>query len=379
MGQFLLQKIKSQLPALELEADISFYQLNQLKLPLLKIVSSDLRTKGPLVYSGQGGDEQSGSVLDAVRASMSYPFVFKPVQVNDRYLVDGGLSSNLPVFLFEKERRDELIPVFAFDLVAPHSEPGQEYGIKQFGLDMISTALESNDFLMRKVIPKTIYYIPVSIPKDIGTLDFGLSKERRIELYNAGYVATTTFFNSNLPQLDQATTSVEALQALYIPPTIVTPLLMVIARQFQEHTGATNVRANLMLPTERSTLLVVYQFGMDSDPDIDLELPFGTGSCGRAWQERDIVATDLLAAHQDGMSKALQNRVRRDRKAVLSVPIFEWTPTAQPRTELDRIGVLSVDTDAALDATGWVRDHKRYVNDTALSWSAILAKLLDKG
>ena len=46
------------------------------------------------------------SVLDAVRASTCYPFVFQPVDRNRQcWLVDGGLASNLPAFLFHDEQQ----------------------------------------------------------------------------------------------------------------------------------------------------------------------------------------------------------------------------------------------------------------------------------
>ena len=49
-------------------------------------------------------------VADAVRASMSIPFVYKPVKLRDLasrqqiWLVDGGLLSNFPVEIFDREQ-----------------------------------------------------------------------------------------------------------------------------------------------------------------------------------------------------------------------------------------------------------------------------------
>ena len=42
---------------------------------------------------------QDGSLLDAVRASIALPGVFTPSKLNDRWLVDGGLSNPVPVSL----------------------------------------------------------------------------------------------------------------------------------------------------------------------------------------------------------------------------------------------------------------------------------------
>lgn len=42
---------------------------------------------------------KSGSIIEALRATMSYPGLFAPVRLNDRWLVDGGLIDPVPVGL----------------------------------------------------------------------------------------------------------------------------------------------------------------------------------------------------------------------------------------------------------------------------------------
>ncbi len=42
---------------------------------------------------------KSGSIIEALRATMSYPGLFAPVRVKDRWLVDGGLIDPVPVGL----------------------------------------------------------------------------------------------------------------------------------------------------------------------------------------------------------------------------------------------------------------------------------------
>src|SRR5438132_14233697 len=74
----------------------------------------------PAVFSPEQTD-YGASVIEAVRASTCYPFAFQPLLKNGRRLVDGGLSSNLPAFLFEEEFRQTRIPALAFDLIAPPS------------------------------------------------------------------------------------------------------------------------------------------------------------------------------------------------------------------------------------------------------------------
>jgi NTE family protein len=53
-------------------------------------VSVDINT-GEKIY------HTSGLLKDAIRASCSLPFVFKPYELNGRNLVDGGLAENVPI------------------------------------------------------------------------------------------------------------------------------------------------------------------------------------------------------------------------------------------------------------------------------------------
>jgi NTE family protein len=52
-----------------------------------------------------------GSLSDAIRASMSVPGVFAPVKIDDRLLVDGGMSNNLPISVVRDMGADIVIAV----------------------------------------------------------------------------------------------------------------------------------------------------------------------------------------------------------------------------------------------------------------------------
>jgi len=60
-----------------------------LRLPLA-MVSVDVRTGRPVTLQG-------GLVIDAVRATISIPGIFTPVDLGDYRLVDGGVLDNVPV------------------------------------------------------------------------------------------------------------------------------------------------------------------------------------------------------------------------------------------------------------------------------------------
>lgn len=62
---------------------------NQLKIPLV-VVTTDLLHNMPFLIG-------SGEILPAIHASSAVPFVFTPVKLYGRVLVDGGVISPLPV------------------------------------------------------------------------------------------------------------------------------------------------------------------------------------------------------------------------------------------------------------------------------------------
>lgn len=63
------------------------------------------------IRSGAGYHLNSGSLVDAIRASISVPGVFEPVAANGGYLVDGGVRMNLPLEVLHRHRPDTLIGI----------------------------------------------------------------------------------------------------------------------------------------------------------------------------------------------------------------------------------------------------------------------------
>lgn len=67
--------------------------IEQAEIPLA-IVAGDLNTGGRVVFD-------KGKVSDAVMASTAIPGVFRPLKIDGRYLVDGGVVENVPVSLLK--------------------------------------------------------------------------------------------------------------------------------------------------------------------------------------------------------------------------------------------------------------------------------------
>ena len=78
-------------------------KFSDLRRPL-SMVAVDLNTGREVVLN-------SGRVADAVRATISVPGVFKPVEIGPLHLVDGGMLNNVPVDVARKMGADVVIAV----------------------------------------------------------------------------------------------------------------------------------------------------------------------------------------------------------------------------------------------------------------------------
>jgi NTE family protein len=81
--RFLERKIRAKLRHLD-HNSIDFEDLDRAGCKPLKIIASDVGLQRPVVFASRRFDGQNEQVVDAVRASISYPLVFRPVRVHDR-------------------------------------------------------------------------------------------------------------------------------------------------------------------------------------------------------------------------------------------------------------------------------------------------------
>jgi predicted acylesterase/phospholipase RssA/CRP-like cAMP-binding protein len=70
----------------------------------LKIVAADLNTNEEVVF-------EEGKIIDAIRASISIPGVFRPISNNGHVLIDGGISNPVPVNVLTRAGVSKIIAV----------------------------------------------------------------------------------------------------------------------------------------------------------------------------------------------------------------------------------------------------------------------------
>src|SRR3546814_16373694 len=52
---------------------------------------------------------RDGSLSDALRGTVSVPFFYRPIQVDGKYVFDGGLYNNFPVDVMQQEFNPDVI------------------------------------------------------------------------------------------------------------------------------------------------------------------------------------------------------------------------------------------------------------------------------
>jgi len=96
----------------ELEKVVPDRPMEQLRIPCT-IVASDMMNTEEVVF-------RTGSLFEAVRASISIPLFFQPVQMGNRLLIDGGILNPLPLHVVERTEGDMLV---AMDISGKDSMP----------------------------------------------------------------------------------------------------------------------------------------------------------------------------------------------------------------------------------------------------------------
>lgn len=168
----------------------------------LKIIATDV-TKHTLVILPDDLYKYDINPLDfeiskAVRMSISIPIYFNPVILNKKnnpsYIVDGGLLSNFPVWIFDVNGIPKW-PTFGLNLYNNIEKNKHKHiGLIPYLCDIIETSLYTGEDIYFK--DKDSIRI-INIPSlGISATDFNISKEQMHALYNSGYDCAKDFLNN---------------------------------------------------------------------------------------------------------------------------------------------------------------------------------------
>lgn len=146
------------------------------KLPIpFRAVATDIVNGEKVVF-------RKGHLPQVIRASMSIPAVFAPVEINGQLLVDGGMVDNIPVDVAREMGVDMVIVV---DIGTPLRGRKQLNTVFDILNQSITLMTRSNsEVQLASLKPDDILIQPALA--SYGTTDFG----RALDIINAGYRAT---------------------------------------------------------------------------------------------------------------------------------------------------------------------------------------------
>ena len=178
----------------------------------LKVIVSDVTHRRLLVLpddaASLGIEPDDLEVAYAVRMSMSIPIFFEPVMHRnprtglDHLIVDGGMLSNFPVWLFDATKGEPpRWPTFGMLLVeadpkvpiAHRVERRQSGSIIDYIKALASTMMEAHD---RLYLEKATFVRTIPIPTvGVSTTEFDITPERVRAIYESGRKAAFEFLD----------------------------------------------------------------------------------------------------------------------------------------------------------------------------------------
>ncbi|MEE9247492.1 MAG: patatin-like phospholipase family protein [Dehalococcoidia bacterium] len=153
-------------------------------------------------------------VADAVRMSMSYPFFFKPYTLHLNYsregealetqamgvkgprvsILDGGVSSNFPIWLFDRTGRQPRWPTFGFLLDEQKGRGRPSVRRVNDLIDLAAGVVLTGIGAMDKRLSDHDNYRTARLrTQGVKTTEFGLSRERQEKLLKSGGVDAIEF------------------------------------------------------------------------------------------------------------------------------------------------------------------------------------------
>jgi NTE family protein len=173
-----------------------------LKAGTLQIVVSDI-TRGRLVVLPEDLKLYGLSAVDlpvarSVRMSCGIPFFFDPIVLYSRsepkrnYMVDGGVLSNFPLWLFDEEAPKW--PTFGFRLVSEDGEaaPHEIRGPFSLFRALFQTMMDAHDTRHLEEQDKVRTILVPSL--GVKSTDFHITPEKSAALFDAGKKAAEKFF-----------------------------------------------------------------------------------------------------------------------------------------------------------------------------------------
>lgn len=170
----------------------------------LRVIASDITNGQMLVLPNDleiyGISPLHFPIAKAIRMSCSIPYIFEPVKIKSPHginvVVDGGLLSNFPIWLFDKKDEKKVRPVLGIKLSQnkqqlPRHQVNNALQLFEALFEAMKDAHDTR-YISRK-LEKNIIFIPAD---GFAATQFNLSEEKKQALFEMGRNSARNFLKS---------------------------------------------------------------------------------------------------------------------------------------------------------------------------------------
>ena len=204
-GDKLIAFLKNSLNKFGIDENITLKELNELTGKHLILVACSLSYRKAAYFDYKSAPDLK--VVDAVRASMAIPYIFKPIKYNNDFFIDGGAVNNFPINYFDESINDKktkpktlgFILYTKKEILRPEwrmiKNPA-DYTYAVSDLVMVNTG----SALFKKNVDRTVFI-------DCGKIDvmsFNITETEKKKIIQAGYDSIEKYFNPNYKTSDDS-------------------------------------------------------------------------------------------------------------------------------------------------------------------------------
>lgn len=343
-----IQQVLARKLDLDPSSPVTFQDLHDKDCPPLRIVASNVSTRSVTVFSFE--TSRHASVAEAVAASACIPLVFAPRKIGDHSYYDGGLVSNLPVWVFDEERGlDSDASTVALEILDPAGGPSTAVSGLTALASAARTALLGSSSLDKRAVGN-LYAI--GLKTSVGLLDFDMTRNQAVaEIVKA-----------------QDDCEIDLIYRLVRLPDIMTELCESIAvgalkmiNQMREIESLPRLRhkpriAIAMAPVGSSrSLRLAHSWGFSEDSDAGITLPIESSFVGTAWKRNQSVYSDVdNAAWATLLNRPEDQSIRR---LISKRIVWSFTTVYAPADFPKRRIVVAIDGTKPLGISDHLRDR----------------------
>ena len=178
-GNKIIKMLEVMLKNKKFACDITFSELTEATGKKLTIVGTCLNNMRSEYFSTETSPDME--VLTAIRITFSIPVMYQPVKHNNKYYVDGAVTDNYPIDLFDNDNKKTM----GFVLISQSIYDCEIDNIENYLLSIVWTSFAHQ--LKAKI--ERFRDISIEIDSEIDSFDFNINKNQRFELIETGYKA----------------------------------------------------------------------------------------------------------------------------------------------------------------------------------------------